>query len=102
VQGNSNVVTSRSGIVILLALHYYSAHPLLTTYETCYRAHISLNDEVNTLEYHNLVVIVHSRPGAMGVTHYKKNTKIKSCPDSLPEQIYICETSQGNPNVVTS
>jgi len=34
VQGNLNVVTSWSGLVALLAFHYYNAHPLLTAYKT--------------------------------------------------------------------
>jgi hypothetical protein len=102
IQGSSDVTTSWSGLVALPAPDYYNGHPLLTTYKTCYEAYISLNGELNALGYFNLAVIVHSRPGVIGATRYKKNAKIKSCPDSRPEQIYICETSQGNPNVVTS
>jgi len=102
VQGNSNVVTSRSSLVALLAPCYYNDHPLLTAYKSCYRGYISLNSEVNTLEYHNLAVIVHSRPGAIGGTRYKKTPKLKVAPiRSLSRFIYV-KTSQGNPNVVTS
>lgn len=61
-------------------LHYYGAHPLLNTYKTRKRRHISLNGEVNTLGYFNLVVIVHSRPGVIGATRYKKTPKLKVAP----------------------
>ena len=58
VQGNQNVITSWYGLVVLLAPHYYNSHPLLTTYRIRYKVNISLNNEVNTLEYFNLVIIV--------------------------------------------
>lgn len=61
----------------LLALYYYNGHSLLTDYKTRWEAYISLNNKVNILEYFNLAIRVHSRPGIIGVTHYKKNTKIK-------------------------
>jgi hypothetical protein len=80
VQGNLKVVTSWSGLVALLALHYYSAHPLLNIYKTRKKRYISLNGEVNTLGYFNLVVIVHSRPGVIGATRYKKTPKLKVAP----------------------
>jgi hypothetical protein len=58
VQGNQNVITSWYGLVSLLAPHCYDSHPLLTTYRIRYKVYISLNNEVNTLEYFNLAVIV--------------------------------------------
>jgi len=58
VQGNQNVITSWYGLVALLAPHCYNSHPLLTTYRIRYKVYISLNNEVNTLEYFNLAVIV--------------------------------------------
>jgi hypothetical protein len=90
VQGSSDVTTSWSGLVALPAPDYYNGHPLLTTYKTCYEAYISLNGEVNALGYFNLAVIVHSRPGVIGATRYKKTPKLKVAPiRALSRFIYV-------------
>jgi hypothetical protein len=90
VQGSSDVTTSWSGLVALPAPDYYNGHPLLTTYKTCYEAYISLNSELNALGYFNLAVIVHSRPGVIGATRYKKTPKLKVAPiRALSRFIYV-------------